>query len=701
MNIFNNLKIRTKLTLSITLLMAIAIAVISTIIGYKVQEMASYDAEIIAKETANRYANYVSAELEKPLSEARAIAILFEAASHTESLQVTRTKINLWLKNFIEHESNFFGIGIVCEPDVFFEKDANFINAPGHDKKGRFVSYWTRIKNEDAVLEPLLNYETQEFYQIPKQKVKESIIGPYPYSVRGKELWLTTLAVPMDYHIMANKEADKHFLGVIRIDIALEYLQRKLSELDISDFKNAYVSVYSTNGTIVASKNADYIGKNLNETSYSEEMIDYISKLEPFLLTRKSKTLNKTVITYGAPVEIGNTGTHWMVTVSIPEHELTLGSKEVKWQIIFIGFISIIIMTLVIFIFSKTISNSLNKVVSLSKAIAVGNLNNKIELVRKDEIGQLLRAFASMQKQLRDIVKAISLTVDVVNTAAEEISQGNASLSQRTEKQAASLEETAANMEQMTSTVQHNADNAKQASELAISAKESALQGGEVIHSTICAITEINKSSQKVTEIIGVINDIAFQTNLLALNAAVEAARAGEYGRGFAVVASEVRNLAQRSAAAAKEIKTLIQDSVIKVEEGTKLANQSGDTLGEIITAVKKVSDIISEIAAANQEQSLGIRQVNKSISQMDEMTQKNAVLVEEAATTSSAMKEQALSLKEQIAFFKFGEYELHQNANQISVITPPQEQPNKEHIQRHKPFTSSHFHKENEWKDF
>lgn len=681
------MKIRTKLTLSITFLIAIAIAVISTIIGYKVHKMAEYNVQIIAKETAHHYAKYVRAELEIPLDEARAVANLFEAASHIESLQITRAKINLWLKHFIEDEPNFLGIGIVCEPDAFFEKDANFINAS--NKTGRFMSYWTRNHKGEGVLEPLLSNESQDFYQIPKHKLKESVVDPYPYSIRGKEVWLTTLVAPMIH------TPTKNFLGVIRIDLALDYLQRKLGHLNISGFKNAHLNVYSANGTVVVSQNVAYVGKNIKKIGLTEEFIEHILKQAPFLITKESKSLQKTLITYGAPVEIGKTGIRWMVAVTIPEEELTIVSEQLIWLIIFIGIITIIIMTLLIYLFSRTISNPLNELVTVSNAIAVGNLNNEIKLTKKDELGQLLQAVASMQTQLREIVKAISQTVKVVNTAAEEISQGNISLSQRTSAQATSLEETAAGMEEMTSTVQHNADNAKQASQLADRAKERAIRGGEVVNSTISAMAEINKSSKKVTEIIGVINEIAFQTNLLALNAAVEAARAGEYGRGFAVVASEVRNLAQRSATAAKEIKELIQDSVLKVEEGTKLVNQSGDTLEHIITAVKTVSDIIAEIAAANQEQSLGINQVNKSIAQIDEMTQKNAVLVEEAATTSSAMKEQVLSLQKQIAFFNAGE--LSQDTKESPVLNQPKK--NVSLLINNKPTVSRV--KEGEWNDF
>jgi methyl-accepting chemotaxis protein len=239
-----------------------------------------------------------------------------------------------------------------------------------------------------------------------------------------------------------------------------------------------------------------------------------------------------------------------------------------------------------------------------------------------------------------------------VSNAAEEISQGNTNLSQRTEQQAASLEETAASMEQITGTVQQNTDNARRASDLALNARERAEEGGQIVGNAVGAMGEINRSSKQVADIIGVIDDIAFQTNLLALNAAVEAARAGEQGRGFAVVATEVRSLAQRSAAAAKEIKGLIQDSVGKTEEGTRLVNQSGKTLEEIVGAVRKVSDIVVEIASASEEQSSGIQQVNKAVTQLDEITQQNAALVEEATTASEAMKEQALSLKEHVDFF-------------------------------------------------
>ena len=286
-------------------------------------------------------------------------------------------------------------------------------------------------------------------------------------------------------------------------------------------------------------------------------------------------------------------------------------------------------------------------------ALASGDLTQSMTREYAGSLEHLKKDVNLTVSQLTQVINTVQESASVVNQAAEEISQGNISLSQRTEEQAASLEETVASMEEMTGTVQQNADNAQQAKQLAASARTQAEQGGEIVGKAIVAMAEMSKSSRQVADIIGVIDDIAFQTNLLALNAAVEAARAGEQGRGFAVVAQEVRNLAQRSASAAKEIKGLIQDSVNKVEEGTHLVNQSGSTLQDIVIAAKKVSDIISEIAAASREQTAGIQQINKVVSQLDEMTQKNSALVEEATQASGTLKEQAQSLREHVSFFK------------------------------------------------
>jgi len=284
--------------------------------------------------------------------------------------------------------------------------------------------------------------------------------------------------------------------------------------------------------------------------------------------------------------------------------------------------------------------------------MAEGDLNNSIDSDYSGTFGQLKNNTNRTIAKLTEVVDGISNNADAVLTGSHEIATGNNNLSQRTEQQAANLEETASSMEQMTATVRQNADNAHQANQLATSAREQAEKGGDVVSNAVSAMGEITNSSKQIADIIGVIDEIAFQTNLLALNAAVEAARAGEQGRGFAVVASEVRNLAGRSATAAREIKDLIKDSVLKVDEGSKLVDESGQTLEQIMTSVKKVSDIVAEIAAASQEQSEGIEQVNVSISQMDEMTQQNAALVEQAAAASEAMSKQALSLNELVSFF-------------------------------------------------
>jgi len=314
--------------------------------------------------------------------------------------------------------------------------------------------------------------------------------------------------------------------------------------------------------------------------------------------------------------------------------------------------------------FLAILSERLNQMLSANQQMIEEQMRVFAALARGDLTQSITREYAGSLEhlkndvnltvsQLTQVINTVQQSASIVNQAVEEISQGNTSLSQRTEQQAASLEQTVASMEEMTGTVQQNADNAQQAKQLAASARVQAEQGGEVVGKAIVAMAEMSKSSGQVVDIIGVIDDIAFQTNLLALNAAVEAARAGEQGRGFAVVAQEVRNLAQRSAAAAKEIKGLIQDSVNKVEEGTHLVNQSGSTLQDIVIAAKKVSDIISEIAAASREQTAGIQQINKVVSQLDEMTQQNSALVEEAAQASGTLKEQAQSLRDHVSFFK------------------------------------------------
>ncbi len=285
-----------------------------------------------------------------------------------------------------------------------------------------------------------------------------------------------------------------------------------------------------------------------------------------------------------------------------------------------------------------------------------GDLSGRLALEGKTGFFEALaRGLNELVGNMAQIIDSIKGAAAEVGTGAEEISRGNADLSQRTEEQASSLEETASSMEEMTSTVKQNADNASQANQLALAARQQAERGGTVVGNAVTAMQQINDASRRIADIIGVIDEIAFQTNLLALNAAVEAARAGEQGRGFAVVASEVRNLAGRSATSAKEIKLLIQDSVAKVADGSRLVEQSGQTLGDIVASVKKVADIVAEISAASHEQSAGIEQVNRSITQMDDVTQQNAAVVEEAAAASEALKEQARSLNELMARYRSG----------------------------------------------
>jgi methyl-accepting chemotaxis protein len=302
---------------------------------------------------------------------------------------------------------------------------------------------------------------------------------------------------------------------------------------------------------------------------------------------------------------------------------------------------------------TRSITGPLRQAVDVARTVATGDLSARIEVQSTDETGQLLQALRDMNDALVKIVGEVRSGTDTIASASQQIATGNADLSSRTEEQASSLEETASSMEELTSTVRQNADNARQANQFAVSASEVAAKGGTVMTEVVDTMGAINESARKIVDIIAVIDGIAFQTNILALNAAVEAARAGEQGRGFAVVASEVRSLAQRSAAAAKEIKALIDNSVAKADAGSRLVNQAGTTMREVVESIKRVTDIMGEISAASQEQTDGIGQIQLAISQMDQTTQQNAALVEEAAAASESLREQAAKLSQTVAVFR------------------------------------------------
>jgi methyl-accepting chemotaxis protein len=332
---------------------------------------------------------------------------------------------------------------------------------------------------------------------------------------------------------------------------------------------------------------------------------------------------------------------------------IDVAAVRARWQLVVISTTALLFGAIFAWLLTRSITTPIAKAVRVADLVAKGDLSNDVVVDGQDELARLMRSLGSMTSNLRALVGQVRHSTDSIGTASSEIATGNQDLSARTEQTASNLQETASSMEQLTSAVRQSADSATQANQLAASAAEVAARGGSVVSEVVATMDDINASSKKIADIIGVIDGIAFQTNILALNAAVEAARAGEQGRGFAVVASEVRSLAQRSAEAAKEIKGLIGTSVGRVEDGSRLVSAAGKTMSEIVVSVQRVSDIIGEISAGASEQRDGISQVNVAVNNLDQMTQQNAALVEESAAAAQSLREQAARLSEVVGSFR------------------------------------------------
>jgi methyl-accepting chemotaxis protein len=395
----------------------------------------------------------------------------------------------------------------------------------------------------------------------------------------------------------------------------------------VLDTRKAYTDVRKA--VFAAKAKGDLeLGKKLYEGDLAQTRTSYLAALQAFS-ERQADLLD------AAAVEI--------------REQYTSG----RTLLVMLGLAAIVMGVFAAWWITRTITRPINEAVKVAETVSSGDLTSEIRVHSKDETGQLMNALKIMNSNLVTIVGQVRNGTDLMATASTEIAAGNQDMSSRTEEQASSLEETASSMEELTSTVKFNAENAREANALAISAAQIASRGGAVVGEVVNTMGSINDSSRKIVEIISVIDGIAFQTNILALNAAVEAARAGEQGRGFAVVASEVRNLAQRSASAAKDIKSLIHDSVEKVSQGSDLVNKAGETMSEIVTSINRVTQIMTQISHASEEQSIGIAQVNDAITQMDQVTQQNAALVEQAAAAAESMQEQSAKLADVVSVFK------------------------------------------------
>ncbi|OWW22951.1 chemotaxis protein [Noviherbaspirillum denitrificans] len=438
--------------------------------------------------------------------------------------------------------------------------------------------------------------------------------------------------------------------AVVAADVLLDSVVNIV--LSIKPTPNSYAFLADSNGLVIAHPDKNRLLKPVS---------DMDSSLSGKSLQEASGSMHASEVTLNgqhAMLHVSRVaGTDWMLAVVLDKAEGTEALSGILKSSLITAVAAAIIAAIILSLFISRIMGRMTAVRDALQDIASGDrdLTRRLDTSGNDELSQIATAFNQFVDQIARVLVDIRSSSDSVKLAAGEIATGNLDLSSRTEQQAGSLQETASAMEELTSIVKQNAENARLANKLAEDASQVAVEGGSVVSKVVTTMDAISASSQKISDIIGVIDGIAFQTNILALNAAVEAARAGEQGRGFAVVASEVRTLAQRSANAAKEIKELISDSVGKVEVGSALVNEAGQTMEGVVNSVKRVTDIMSEILAATQEQSAGIESVHDSIGQMDSVTQQNAALVEEAAAAAGSLQEQATSLADIVAAFKLG----------------------------------------------
>ncbi|WP_280538952.1 methyl-accepting chemotaxis protein [Chromohalobacter sp. 11-W] len=672
-------------TLVATLVGACIVVLVVALVGYATFAN-SRSAEFVEKQTrglleqnieqrldavASTQAEQIKTRLTQALGQARNLASLNELMGEDRGVSLSREELSNVVRDTVAENPDLLDAFIGWEPNAFGD-DSEYTGREdaGYGPNGRFMPWWYRTESGDIEVLPLgetMESETLqdsgiregEYYLCPRETQKPCVIDPAPYDYNGKTLMVTSFNVPV--------MVDGEFRGSAGVDLSVDFIQTLLSDANETLFDGAgEMALIAPRGGVTA-----YTGHDEAAGQQAEDVFDEAIRAR---LTRAGegepvRDDSGEMIELYWPFKLMEDSEPWTVMIRLPADVVMAGADNLQGDLedqrradmfgmIAVGAVIAALGLLVSWLLGGSLSRPLRQLAGRMRDIASGggDLTQRLPVRGRNEIAELATQFNAFADKMNDVLLDVRDSSDSVRVASSEIASASQDLAGRTDTTASSLQETSASMEELTSTVSHTADSASQASGLAQSASQSATRGGEVVGDVVKTMDEIETASQQVAEIVTTMDGIAFQTNLLALNASVEAARAGEEGRGFAVVASEVRQLATRSADAAREIKSLIDNASSKTQSGAELARSAGTAMNEIVDGVTRVTDVLNEISAATSEQRDGIGQVNVAVTDLDNMTQQNAAMVEQSATAAAELKAQSQRLAETVGAFTLRE---------------------------------------------
>jgi methyl-accepting chemotaxis protein len=636
------LSLNARISVTASVLLILSLAITATVTGIRTRHSAEESAARQARTAALAASDAVKSRLAANMGAVAQTAGMVRATL-ASGHALSRDQANALDQATLSGSRDFVGTAIAMEPNALDQRDAEFAGkAPAYDASGRYMPYYTNNPAGGYNVTPIEFTTTpgaNDWYEVPFKSGKRYFSEPYSYPVNGKEVLMSSMVAP----IMVDGKAR----GVVTGDFMLTRLTDILAGL--KTLEGGSLALISNGGLYASHPEPARNGKRAEDMPPAA--LEAIRHGQPYEYEADGMLL------LVQPLRLHDEIAPWAVRLSYPKSVATAPARELLLYTAIVSALCAVVAALIMVVALRRLTQPLRELADTMTQLSSGNadLTQRLAVRGSDELAVIGGGFNQFVAKIEQVLMRVRDSSANVATASGEISQGNADLSARTEQQASALEQTAASMEQLTGTVRQNSDNAAQARQLAASASEVAARGGAVVAEVVHTMAAINDSSNQVVDIISVIDGIAFQTNILALNAAVEAARAGEQGRGFAVVASEVRALAHRSASAAKEIKELIGNSVEQVTRGSALVQSAGSTMDEVMASVRRVDDIVADIASASAEQSGGIGQVTQAIGQMDGVTQQNAALVEQAAAAAESLKEQAATLVALVGEFRVG----------------------------------------------